>query len=270
MVNIYLHGMLGRKFGKHWTLEVSSVAEAIHAIDINLGGKLRSYWSQNPRKEYRVKIGDGFVMESIEIQGPCGKGDIHIMPVLKGRKSGIGKILMAVALVALIIVNPANMFWAKGALTAWGVAAATAATSLALGGVSQLLAPKVGFNNTTDSSNPNSFTFGGTTDTIRQGLPVPVAYGRVLINPLPVSISLFHEDHTAGGTTPPPTVDVDTNTNFQPEAGSPPPSSPVGQNVTVTTSANLYLGTFATTATNNRLGPSVIPSQSSPYQQKSN
>lgn len=42
MKTIYLHGRLGQKFGKRWTLAVDSVSEAMHAIDINLKGEFQN------------------------------------------------------------------------------------------------------------------------------------------------------------------------------------------------------------------------------------
>jgi predicted phage tail protein len=46
MITVNLHGKLGEELGKTWELDVSSVAEALHAIDINTK-KLRHWLLYN-------------------------------------------------------------------------------------------------------------------------------------------------------------------------------------------------------------------------------
>lgn len=46
MVKIRLHGDIGDKFGKEWTLQVDSVAEAFHAIEVNTGGFTKYFMSK--------------------------------------------------------------------------------------------------------------------------------------------------------------------------------------------------------------------------------
>lgn len=246
---VYLHGMLGRKFGKEWPLKVGSAAEALHAIDVNLKGKLRQYLGENPHKQYKIKIGNFFINDEVEAKGPAGKQDIHIMPVIKGRNSGLGKIFAAVAIFTLIALSGpagwASSSWLLSGSATWGGVAAMVGASLALGGVAQLLAPKVGYDNaSTDSQRKNSFDFGGNIATVLQGNPVPVAYGRVLVNPLPVSVSLIYDDYTAGGIVPPsPDGTEITESNFNTNADS-PPNNPVGQTVNTFNNNNTYLQTF--------------------------
>lgn len=269
MVNLYLHGMLGRKFGKEYRgICVASAAEALHALDVNFKGKLRQYLSENKHRKYKIKIGERFVEDDEEVKGPAGRQDIHILPVIKGRNSGWGKIFAAVAIVALMWWNPVG--WASagglfaglsGTLTAAGVIAGGIAASLFMGGVSQILSPKVSYDNGgTSTSNPRSSSFSGNVDTVRQGYPMPVAYGRVLLRPLPISISLLHEDYTAGGIVSGPETDVTTNTNFNVGDGS-PPLNPVGQTVNVNSNQSQYLSRFTNTVAPATLSPNTIPSR---------
>jgi predicted phage tail protein len=203
MANIYLHGQLGRKFGKEWKdMAVSSVAEAIRAVDINLKGELRKYWSQKGReKKYKVKIGDYTVTDDKELIANSGKGDIHIVPIIKGASSGWGKIFAAVAIVALAWWNPMgwSMLAANGSLTMWGSAVVGLTTSLALGGIVQLLTPVPNFNqnagnagNSDDAATRGSAFAGNTVGTV-QGGSVPLVYGRMLVSPMPISMSLTNK-----------------------------------------------------------------------------
>lgn len=281
MVNVYLHGMVGRKFGKIWEgLKVSSASEAFHAIDVNTNGEFRAYFAQNPEKKYKIKVGKNFIQENVEATGPCGKQEIHILPVIKGRNSGFGKVFAAIAIVALMAWNPLGWAYATsygagfggltaaagavGGLTGAGLVAGGVAASLFLGGVSQLLSPKVGFATTTDASHSNSSNFAGNVGTVLQGNAVPVAYGRVLISPLPISISLIQEDYTVGGTNAIPDVTTNGDSSFDIGNGS-PPINPVGQNVKVTSNNNLYLDSHSNTTSNTNLGPQTIPPSDAPY-----
>jgi len=265
MVNVFLHGMLGRKFGKEWRgIHASNASEALHAIDINTKGLFRQYLAQHPQRQYKIKIGERFVEEDVEVTGPSGNQDIHLTPVVKGRNSGWGKIFAAIAIVALMWWNPGGwaaaggMFQLSGSLTAAGTIAASASAALFIGGVSQLLAPKVNFDGPKDQRRANSFTFGGNVDAVRQGHPVPVAYGRVLINPLPISISFFHEDYTAGGIATPPDVTSTTDENYTSSTTAAPPNNPVGQLVSVSANTPQYFGKYTDTRGTTTLPPSEV------------
>ena len=196
LTTIHLGGKLGQLFGKKWELMVSSPAEAIRAIDVNLKGKLRAFLSaQGTNKFYKIAIGrKDALLSSEELKNRSGQSAIYIMPVAKGQNSGLGKILTAVALVALVIANPANIFLVKGALTVWGTVAATAAASLAIGGITQLLTPTPNFNNNTEGDSRGSNLFGGNAAAVTQGGAVGLVYGRALVTPMPVSISFDNKD----------------------------------------------------------------------------
>lgn len=73
----------------------------------------------------------------------------------------------------------------------------------ALGGVSQLLAKQPGFD-PSQSKGPDdtpSYTFAGPVNTVGQGYPVPVAYGRIRVGSAIVSGGIdsqtFRRDHGA-------------------------------------------------------------------------
>ncbi len=202
LVRIVLGGRLGQLFGKEWQLYVSSPAEAIRAIDVNLKGKLRQYLSTTgAKKYYKVAIGrEENLLDKGEIGNPSGHQDIYVLPTVKGRKSGWGKILVGVALIAAAIFMPAA--WA--AVGAWfGVAGGSVAlsvgmlgASLVMGGVTQLLTPSPSFNSNagTAADSTSSNIFAGNAASVVQGIPIPLVYGRALVAPMPVSISFAAVD----------------------------------------------------------------------------
>ena len=55
MIKVNLHGKLGQDIGESWDLEVSSVAEALNAIEVNTK-KLRKYLINNLDCGYEILI----------------------------------------------------------------------------------------------------------------------------------------------------------------------------------------------------------------------
>jgi predicted phage tail protein len=203
LTKVFLHGRLGKLFGKEWSLAVKSPAEAIRAIDANLKGALRKKLAEEGTKKfYKVSLGSlENLLDKEEIIQPSGNVDIHIVPVAKGRKSGVGKILAAVALVAITYFTfgagsgaTAGLFGmtaAETALIGYGMAA-----SLALGGIVQLLTPipSINSNAGSDSDGRGSNIFQGNSTISSQGSAVGLVYGRMMVTPMPVSLSLKNYD----------------------------------------------------------------------------
>ena len=82
-----------------------------------------------------------------------------------------------------------------GALTTLGVALSGLGASLVLGGVAQALSPAPVQSTTVtergrDAAKFESFTFSGIVNTAKQGLPVPIAYGRVFVGSAVLSSGL--------------------------------------------------------------------------------
>lgn len=191
MVNVYLHGLLGRKFNKSWRLAVSSVSEAIKAIDINTNGRLREYLGGEAReKKYMVKIGDYYLRDKEELVGSSGSKDIHIVPYTKGA-SAAAKIIAGVV---LVVVGAILYYYGGGFLVKAGMGLMMMGASLTLGGIVQMLTPVANFNSTDDSTTRGSNIFEGNSINVSQGGSVGLAYGRVLVSPMPISVSIINED----------------------------------------------------------------------------
>ena len=190
ITNVYLIGALGTKFGKHWKLDVKSPAEAVRAIDINTKRKLSEYL-KGPAKNKYYKVAIGNKKSTIgkdEITNKSGCSDIYIIPTVKGAgDNAFGKIVAGIVLVV------AAYFTGGTALAFLQVPLASAGISLILGGIVQLLTPVPNFNANDEATRQSSF-FQGNASTILQGYPVSIVYGRALVSPLPISISLSYED----------------------------------------------------------------------------
>lgn len=219
---VKLYGELGDKFGREWNLDINSASEAIRALDVN-NKDFRPYMMNSEKNgiAYKVVVGKSYLEEKDELYHPSGRQEIKIIPVVLGaKKSGLGMIILGAVLIMAPIFAP-SLF--GGGLTSASLAADVAAgqvagyttmtgitytgwagtiagamtkigVSLVLNGVASLLAPTP---KTTErpEDHPN-YAFDGPVNTTRQGIPVPICYGQLIIGGAIISSGIESEDYT--------------------------------------------------------------------------
>lgn len=191
-IRIILGGQLGRRFGAEWTLRLDrpSPAEAIRAIDANTGGEFRRHLGDpKAKRHYKVALARKDNLLEGELTSPTGRGDIYLLPVVRGREKAGAKIFAGVALIALAFAT-GGLSLAGGSLTA------TMGASLILGGVTQLLTPTPSFDQNNAADSASSAVFQGNAAAIAQGMAIPLLYGRGLAPALPISLSFTAFDQS--------------------------------------------------------------------------
>jgi predicted phage tail protein len=182
---IKLYGRLAKFIGKRvLEADVSSAAEAVRFLLANWPELERHMADQH----YRVSLGDYDLGED-ELHDPAGKQPIKIVPVVTGA-GAVGRIIAGAALIALSFVIIPLGIAAAGAGIATMVGGIGA--SLVLGGVAQLLTPTPTLSLGTDSPNDprKSYSFSGIQNTSRQGTPVPIIYGEMLVGSVVISAGI--------------------------------------------------------------------------------
>lgn len=229
MKKIILEGILGDKFGKEWELDVSSPSDVVSAIGVQKKG-FREFLigSSEDGLNYEVLI-DGEGVQSLEeyVHPVPQNATISFIPIVAGSKSRLGMILTGIALViaapymagafaqvvgaggATSIGSTAGTLkglGATGALQAGAAAGAAGATGVAatmgiyaaatfagygliFGGAAQYLTPKV--EDGKSAITAENYLFNGAINTVRQGGPVPLVYGRMVTGSSVISASLF-------------------------------------------------------------------------------
>jgi predicted phage tail protein len=182
MREIRLYGKLAKFLKRRvFRAEVGSVAEAVRFLVANFPQVEKHMADQC----YRVSVGERD-LDLDEIHHPSGEQVIKIAPVIAGAGT-VGRIILGVALVAgaLIIGQPWLGKFAFDALIGVGA-------SLVLGGVAQLLSPVPATPTGSDSSNDprKSYSFSSIQNTSRQGTPVPVVYGEVIVGSVVISAGI--------------------------------------------------------------------------------
>ncbi|MDE9538949.1 tail assembly protein [Xenorhabdus bovienii] len=183
---IRLSGVLIPQFGREYKLAVSSPIEAIRALSVLIDGFEKFLLTAKERGlTFAVFIGKRNISrDELELSG---EGDIRIVPVIIGsKKAGIFQtILGAVMVVAGVFA------WA----TPYGVPLVMSGVSMMLGGVVQMLSPMPGgLARREDPDNKPSYAFGGPVNSIAQGNPVPIGYGRRRIGGAIISAGIYAED----------------------------------------------------------------------------
>lgn len=194
---IHLVGALGDAVGRNkWDLDVGSPAEAIRAINIITRGALERYL-RGPGKDemYQIALQEPDKVIGVE-EAPnrSGRSAIYFMPAIEGRNSGFGKILAGAALIGLAFLAPGSAFIVGKSLTALGAVTVGFGTSLVLGGITQLITPTPKGFTATESDTRSSTSFQGNATAVVQGGCVPVVYGRMLVSPVPISITIENND----------------------------------------------------------------------------
>lgn len=186
---VKLYGKLAKFVGKRvLEADVATAAEAVRFLLANWPDLERHMADQH----YRVSLGDYDLGED-ELHDPAGKQPIKIVPVVAGA-GAVGRIIAGVALVALSLVS-----FGAGAFAGLGVAGAFGSsimfglgTSLVLGGIAQLLTPtpklSVGPDSETDPR--KNYSFSSIQNTSRQGTPVPIVYGEMIVGSVVISVGL--------------------------------------------------------------------------------
>lgn len=193
---IRVYGRLAKFLGRRkFMAAVDSAAEAVRFLLANFP-QLEKHMAD---QHYKVSVGN-YDLALNELHDPSGQQVIRIVPVIGGAGGPTTQILAGVALVAFSLLLP-------GVGAAIGGAAMTKigllGGALILGGVAQLLTPApsltpIGISPTFSGGTTNStegteldpqasYSFSGTQNTSRQGVPIPLVYGEMIVGSIVIS-----------------------------------------------------------------------------------
>lgn len=166
LVKVKLYGPAAEKLGKNeWNLNVKSVAEALFAVNTLTHGKLNYYVESECKNGVNYTVyANGNKIEDvgyIEVNLENELKTVDIMPALEG----------SIAMIVWMII--------------WAIVSAAVSY-----GVSKLMQAKT---EETPETNP-SYLMDGTSNLAKQGLPVPIGYGRMLVGSLVVSQAIRYSE----------------------------------------------------------------------------
>lgn len=203
LVNIKLHGILGEQMGQsEWKLGVKSVGDAVRGIQCNT----KTFYSQlieNDKKNIRYRVlineqdfeieegkdpntAEGLATSELMMKRE-GIKSIDIVPVLEGSSDfmSIFTIIIGIVLIATGVGLIAMPGFLGGATAGIGMKAALVMGGIGLvaAGVTNLLTemPKFGDFREIEQGGGKAYLLSGPQNTIREGGPVFVGYGRLMV-----------------------------------------------------------------------------------------
>jgi predicted phage tail protein len=198
LTTVRLYGILGKKYGRIWRLDVQTPQQAVHAINVLRPGFLRTIYDlRDVVLGYRVRVGGRYVHRDSVFQEMAlrhGGKTITITPVFKGGGGNQG-IWQIIGGAALIVVGA--LLWETGPI---GAQLVLLGAAMALGGVASLLAPQQNMQGGQPTKHKSSYQFGGPVNTIEQGQPFPVCYGDMICGTAVLSAGITNEDILKGAT----------------------------------------------------------------------
>ncbi len=182
MVEVSLEGRVGKSLGKKWELHVGTVGEAIRAIRANVGSAFAK--ALGVSKRYAVIV-DGVPVAPDACFLKKIKKSLVLIPILAG-----GAVSAAVWIGAAIVAATPIGFATALAIGYMVVAVAVVAfVALVVLGISSLISHMAEDPKDPKSERTSSFIFGGAENTTSQGGVVPVAYGRMRVGSMAISVS---------------------------------------------------------------------------------
>lgn len=187
---IKLYGILAKKFGKQFKLDVANTREAIRALSAQIPGFEKFMLHAHEHGLGFAVYQDKHNISEYEIDMSTDAAVIKIVPKVIGA-GGDNGVLQVVLGVVLVVAG----YFTFGATSPYGMALIGAGVGMAIGGITQMLMPTV--DTTQDNNQDGNRTnkgFGGAVTTVAQGNPVPVLRGRREIGGFIVSAGQYPED----------------------------------------------------------------------------
>lgn len=190
MRKVKLYGELAKKFGREFMLEVESVAEAVRALSANFPGFEKELMTAHLRGvEYVVRADKRDVSEMELNNSLAPQETIRIAPIAVGRKKGgvFQTIFGAILVVVGVVLNAHGQ--------TWGTYLIQAGAALVAGGIIQMLIPVPKMDDPSERpENKPSTYFDGAVNTLAQGHPVPLGYGKLMVGSAVISAGLTVEE----------------------------------------------------------------------------
>ena len=171
---IRLYGILAKKFGKEFRLDVENTREAMRALCVQVPGFEHFMLHAHEQGLEFAVFQDKQNISETELDMSTSAKVIKVVPKVKGAGGAVQTILGAVLVVVGIVVTGMS-FGSAGAV---GAALIGAGVGMMVGGIAMMLMPKIENQDQNQDGNKANKGFGGAVTTVAQGNPVPVLYGQ--------------------------------------------------------------------------------------------
>ncbi len=198
LTDVKLYGELKDKYGEEFTFDVNSPREVISALIANFNTFQNTLSIEG--NQYALVYGKQELgIDDVMLKTFDKRKVLKIIPVVSGAKSKWASIIIGVVLIYVAITVPGGMAsmselmagTASGAQYAAAVAF-NIGTSMVFSGIAQILAGTPGSATSADKS--KNYFFDGPVNTTRQGAPVPIAYGQLMVGGAVINAQIRAEE----------------------------------------------------------------------------
>jgi predicted phage tail protein len=190
---IKLYGILAKKFGKEFRLDVENTREAMRALCVQVQGfEHFMLHAHEQGLEFAVFQDEQNISEA-EIDMNTSAKVIKVVPKVKGA-GGDGGIIQTVLGAVLVVVGVLVTIGTLGGGAPLGAALIGAGIGMMIGGIAMMLMPKIDNQDQNQDGNKANKGFGSAVTTVAQGNPVPVLYGQREVGGFIASAGQYPED----------------------------------------------------------------------------
>ena len=190
---IKLYGILAKKFGKEFRLDVENTREAMRALCVQVPGfEHFMLHAHEQGLEFAVFQDEQNIGET-ELDMNTSAKVIKVVPKVKGA-GGDGGIIQTVLGAVLVVVGVLVTIGTLGGGAPLGAALIGAGIGMMVGGIAMMLMPKIDNQDQNQDGNKANKGFGSAVTTVAQGNPVPVLYGQREVGGFIASAGQYPED----------------------------------------------------------------------------
>ncbi len=186
---IKLYGILAKKFGKEFRLDVENTREAMRALCVQIPGFEHFMLHAHEQGLEFAVFQDKQNISKTELDMSTSAKVIKVVPRVMG--AGGNGVLQTILGAVMVVVGVVAMAYGQ----AWGANLVGAGIGMMVGGVAMMMMPKI---DTTQDENQDGNKankgFGGAVTTVAQGNPVPLLYGQREVGGFIVSAAQYPED----------------------------------------------------------------------------
>lgn len=187
---IRLYGILAKKFGKEFRLDVENTREAMRALSVQVPGFEHFMLHAHEQGLEFAVFQDKQNISETELDMSTSAKVIKVVPRVKGAGGAVQTIIGAVLVVVGVLVTVGTL----GGGAALGAGLIGAGVGMMVGGIAMMLMPKIESQDQNQDGNKANKGFGGAVTTVAQGNPVPVLYGQREVGGFIASAGQYPED----------------------------------------------------------------------------
>ena len=185
---IKLYGILAKRFGKEFRLDVENTREAMRALSVQIQGfEHFMLHAHEQGLEFAVFQDEQNIGET-ELDMNTSAKVIKVVPKVKG--AGGDGVLQTILGAVMVVVGGVAMYFGQP----WGASLVGAGIGMMVGGIAMMLMPKIDNQDQNQDGNKANKGFGGAVTTVAQGNPVPVLYGQREVGGFIASAGQYPED----------------------------------------------------------------------------